>query len=119
MHKVEDILVWRKAIDFTTKIYDAIADFPDDEKFGITNQMKRCAVSIPSNIAEGAGRNSQKEFHHFLGIASGSSYELQTQLLISKNLQFLKGNNYTQLNTDLIEIQKMIYGLQKSIKNKY
>ncbi len=72
MHKLEDLKIWQKAIQLSKAIYILISDLPKDERFGLTQQMKRSAVSVPSNIAEGAGRNSNKEFRHFLGIANGS-----------------------------------------------
>ncbi|HAF79311.1 MAG TPA: four helix bundle protein, partial [Maribacter sp.] len=89
---------------------------PDDEKFGLTSQIKRCSVSIPSNIAEGAGRNSNKEFAHFLSIANGSTTELETQLILTVNLKFLLE---TDINNALVlcqEIKNMNYALQKSLE---
>ncbi len=71
-------------MNLTEEVYKAVIDFPNDEKFGLSSQIKRSAVSIPSNIAEGAGRNSKNEFKHFLAIANGSSYELQTQLILAE-----------------------------------
>lgn len=86
MHNLKELKVWNKAIELATEVYQITADFPKEEKYGLTAQIGRSAVSVPSNIAEGAGRNSNKEFNHFLGISNGSSYELQTQLIISRNL---------------------------------
>lgn len=76
MHKVEELILWKKAIELAKSVYLLADELPDEEKFGLISQIKRCSVSIPSNIAEGAGRNSQKEFKHFLSIANGSTYEL-------------------------------------------
>jgi len=78
MHKVEDLKIWNKAIKLVKQVYLVISELPNDEKFGLSLQIKKSAVSIPSNIAEGAGRNSKKEFKYFLNIANGSCYELQT-----------------------------------------
>src|SRR5215475_8589230 len=89
MHNLKELKIWNKAIDLTVDVYKATADFPSDERFGLVSQSRRSAISIPSNIAEGAGRNSKKEFSNFLGIANGSSYELQTQLVISNRLNLL------------------------------
>jgi four helix bundle protein len=89
MHNLKELKIWNKAIDLTVDVYKATSSFPSDERFGLTSQTRRCAVSIPSNIAEGAGRNSNKEFCNFLGIANGSSYELQTQLIIANRLDLL------------------------------
>ena len=85
MHNFKDLRVWQKSIQLTTDIYKLLASFPTDEKFGLISRLKRAAVSVPSNIAEGAGRNSNKEFNHFLSISLGSLFELKTQLIISKN----------------------------------
>jgi four helix bundle protein len=78
MHKLEELTIWKKSIELSKQVYLICQKLPQDEKFGLISQLKRSAISIPSNIAEGAGRNSNKEFIQFLGIANGSSYELQT-----------------------------------------
>ena len=88
IHK--DLDVWKKSIQFVKRVYEITLKFPDDEKYGLTNQMRRCAVSIPSNIAEGDGRNLKKEFKQFLYISLGSISELETQLIISSKLNYLK-----------------------------
>ena len=105
--------VWKKSIQFVKKIYEITSKFPDTEKYGLTNQMRRCAVSIPSNIAEGAGRNSKKEFKQYLYISLGSISELETQLIISSELKYQKDK---LLLDELNEIRKMLFGLIKSIK---
>lgn len=109
----KDLLVWKKSIELVTEVYELTKSFPEEEKFGLINQLRRAAVSIPSNIAEGAARNSKKEFVRFLSIALGSSAELQTQLLISKNLGYLSGQN--ELNLEFEAVSKMISGLIRSI----
>lgn len=81
MDNINDIKVWKKAIELSKIVYQNTQNYPAEEKYGLITQMRRCAVSVASNIAEGAGRNSNKEFTHFLGIARGSSYELQTQII--------------------------------------
>lgn len=93
------------------EVYDITASFPDKEKFGLTNQIRRSAVSIPSNISEGAGRNSNKEFRNFLGIANGSLNELLTQLELSLRLGYIKEDNLKKSMSLGDEIQKMIYTL--------
>jgi four helix bundle protein len=114
MHNLKELKIWNKAINLAVDVYKATAKFPSDERFGLTSQSRRAAVSIPSNIAEGAGRNSKKEFANFLGIANGSSYELQTQLVISNKLNLLDDavlNNLTELD----ELQKMNYAFQQTL----
>lgn len=108
--------MWQKAISLTTDIYRATEKLPSIEKFGLISQINRCTVSIPSNIAEGAGRNSPKEFKQFLGIAIGSSYELETQLIISKNIGYISEEKLNNLMIQLAEIQSMLIGLRKSLK---
>ena len=107
--------VWKKAINFVTSIYEVTESFPESEKFGLVSQMRRAAVSIPSNIAEGAARNSNKEFLQFLSIAQGSASELETQLIISEKLGFLKVEN-SLLFEELEEISRMLLGLSKSLQ---
>lgn len=115
MYKVEDLKIWKKSIRLTKSVYELVADLPSDEKFGLTSQIKRSAVSIPSNIAEGAGRNSNKEFKHFLSIANGSTYELQTQLILLIELN-LTPKEITQTIIEIcIEIQKMNYSFQQKL----
>jgi four helix bundle protein len=115
MHKVEDLKIWQKSITLAKEVYSVIANLPSDEKYGLSSQIKRCAVSISSNIAEGAGRNSNKEFKHFLSIANGSCYELQTQLILTSELNLLEKHKIDELLPLIIEIQKMNYSVQKSL----
>ncbi len=116
MHKLQDLRIWSKAINLATEVYKITGDFPNEEKYGLTSQIRRCVVSISSNIAEGAGRNSSKEFCHFLGISNGSSYEFQTQLIISSQLNLIDEKTPSELLKELDEIQKMNYKLQESMK---
>ena len=118
MNKLNELKIWNKAIDLTVDVYKATASFPSDERFGLTSQSRRAAVSIPSNIAEGAGRNSMKEFNNFLGIANGSSYELQTQLVIANKLEMLDINLLNPLLSQIDELQKMTYGFQQMLEKK-
>jgi len=96
-----------------------VTDLPTDEKFGLISQIKRSAVSIPSNIAEGAGRNSNKEFKHFLSIANGSAYELQTQLILIIELNLINKEKVQPIIEKCIEIQKMNYAFQKNLNTNY
>jgi four helix bundle protein len=118
MHNLKELKIWNKAIDLTVDVYKATANFPSEEKYGLTSQARRSAVSIPSNIAEGAGRNSNKDFNNFLGIANGSSYELQTQLVISNKLSLLNNDTLDDLLKQIDEVQKMTFAFQKTLLNK-
>ena len=115
MHNFKDLRVWQKSIDLTAEIYTALSTFPVDEKFGLISQMKRAAVSVPSNIAEGSGRNSNKEFKHFLSISLGSLFELETQLIISNRLDLINTELTQELNDKISELQKMVFALEKTI----
>jgi four helix bundle protein len=108
--------VWKKAIEFVKRIYQITSEFPSEEKFGLVSQMRRSAISIASNVSEGAGRNNKKEFNQFLGIAQGSSSELETQLIISRELGLLTDQVADELIRDLDSISKMIIGLQRAIR---
>ncbi|SMG41292.1 four helix bundle protein [Sphingobacterium psychroaquaticum] len=118
MNTFKDLEVWKKSVDFVTLIYKLTDRFPRSEIYGITNQIRRASVSIPSNIAEGAGRQSHKEFIQFLYIARGSVKEVETQLIIATNLGYLKQSALTETTQGLDEIGKMITGLLSYLKNK-
>src|SRR5882762_292182 len=90
-----DLVAWQKAMKFVTAIYEVTQRFPSEERYGLTNQLRRASVSVPSNIAEGQARFSQKEFHHFLSQARGSLVEIETQLLIARNLKYLNRRRQT------------------------
>lgn len=109
--------VWKKSIKFVEQIYKITSEFPSEEKYGLTSQMRRAAVSMPSNIAEGAGRGSSKEFIYFLNISQGSAAELETQIIISKSLRFISSQIEETLLKELDEISKMIVGLKRSLKS--
>lgn len=110
-----DLIVWQKAMVLVTDVYSETKGFPKDEQFGITSQLRRCSVSIPSNIAEGYGRFSTKDYLRFLKISRGSLFELQTQLEICKNLNYLSTEQFTHLNEKSREIERMLSALLKSI----
>jgi len=118
MHRYKDLKVWQRSLDLVVDVYKATAEYPKDERFGLISQTQRSAVSIPSNIAEGAGRNSDKEFIQFLAISNGSSYELETQILVAEKLNFITKESSENICTQLDEIQKMNYNLQKTLTNK-
>ena len=119
MHNLKELKIWNKAMDLSVEVYKATSKFPKEEVYGLTSQIKRAAISIPSNISEGAGRNSNKEFIHFLGISNGSSYELQTQLIISNKLNLISNETLESLLKPIEEIQKMTYTFQNTLQKQY
>ncbi len=118
MHNIKELKLWNKSIDLAVDIYRLSANFPSDERFGLVSQVRRAAVSIPSNVSEGAGRNTDGEFLSFLGIANGSSYELQTQITIAHRLGFIDDMQHEVHFDKIDELQKMNYKLQKAIRNR-
>lgn len=111
----KDLEAWKKSIELVTKVYSIVTTFPDDEKFGLVGQIKRAAISIPSNIAEGAARFSNKEMLRFLDISLGSLAELETQFIIAENLNFFQN---TDLYKDINEVAAIISGLKKYLLKK-
>jgi four helix bundle protein len=114
----KDLIVWQKSVTFVTEIYKFTTAFPDTEKFGITSQLRRAAVSIPTNISEGAARHSRKEFIQFLYVSLGSVSEIDTLLLIVGNLKYSETNELSKLQQQVEEIKKMLTSLIKSLNNK-
>lgn len=115
MHNIRKLKIWNDSIDLCVDVYEALANMPNDERYGLSSQIKRSAVSIPSNIAEGAGRDTNPQFSHFLNIAYGSSYELQTQLIISERLNFISPEVNESLLSKLNGVQKMVYVFKENI----
>lgn len=118
MNNYKELKVWQKSIELAEEVYKITLNFPVEEKFGLISQIRRSAVSIPSNISEGAGRNSNKEFRNFLGIANGSSNELNTQLLISVKIGYAKEENLKLVFCLINEIQKMLFSLINKFSNQ-
>ncbi len=110
-----DLVVWQQAMDVTVETYRLTSSFPKEEMFGLTSQMRRAAVSIASNIAEGEGRKSKNEFSHFLGIALGSKSELETQLILSERVNLLKTTDTEPIKKSLDDIGKMLTALRRKI----
>ncbi len=108
--------VWKKSMEFVRDIYEATKTFPKAEIYGLTSQLRRAAVSIPSNLAEGAARKGAKEFKQYLNIAQGSISELDTQIELASMLKYIDKNLYDKLIRKLTTISKMLYGLSKSLK---
>lgn len=118
MHRYKELKVWQKAIDLAVEVYRITEKLPNDERFGLIGQMNRSAVSIPSNIAEGAGRNTDKDFNNFLGVALGSSFELDTQLVVSNKLKYVNDQDFQKTEKELEHLQNMIVKLKISLNSK-
>lgn len=123
MSTYKNLIVWQKAMSLVTEIYKATSSFPKEEIFSITSQIRRCSISVPSNIAEGFGRKHKREYWRFLLISRGSLYELQTQIEIAGNLTFINENKLIELISHCNEIEKMLNKLisiieQNDLKQK-
>ena len=118
MFNFEKLDVWQKAIDFADLVYDHTRNFPADERFGLTNQMRRAAVSISSNIAEGTSRMSQSDFRRFVEIATGSVFEVISQAFVGRRQGFLAEEAFAALYSSAEEVGRMLSGLRKSLSAK-
>jgi len=116
MADFKQLKVWQKAHHLTLDIYRITQQFPRSEAYGLTSQMRRCAASIGSNIAEGRGRDGDGEFSRFIQIASGSATELEYQLLLAKDLGYLPEDEYAKVNSDLAEVGRMLISLRGSVR---
>lgn len=116
MNRYEELKVWKESIDLAVDVFEITKKFPKEEQYGLTSQIRRSGISVPSNIAEGAGRNSPKEFRQFLGISNGSASELDTQLIIANRLSFISNDQYSELSGRIDHIQNMTYKLQQTLK---
>jgi four helix bundle protein len=113
----QELKVWQKAVDLTTEIYELVKLLPAEEQYALSDQMRRAVVSVPSNIAEGRGRGTNKEFVRYLLMSRGSLWELSTQLVICEKLQYLKQDQMHDARQLIVEISKMINALAKSFSN--
>lgn len=118
MRPHKNLDVWKKSVNFAVEIYKMTENFPKDERFGLTSQIRRASVSISANIAEGAGRKSNKEFLNFLSMAQGSASEVETEIFIAYRLGYLTLEKYDSLIENLDDIGKMITGLSNHLKNR-
>jgi len=116
MKKFKNLKIWKEGINIVSNIYKLTSEFPDEEKFGLVSQLRRCSVSIPSNIAEGYGRNSDADLSRFLNISRGSSYELETQLIISHELGYISSKQLEMLSIKLDNLQGGITNFQKKLR---
>jgi four helix bundle protein len=115
MKNFRDLKVWEKSHELALAAYDATSNFPKQEMFGLVSQIRRCATSIPANIAEGCGRRGNGEFHRFLQIASGSASELEYHLLLSRDLKFMDAETHRLLNDRVEEIKRMLASLSRKV----
>ena len=111
----KDVIAWQRSMELTVAVYQLTAGFPSEERFGLTNQLRRASVSVPSNIAEGYGRNTTGEYKQFLGVARGSTMEIQTQLLIAKELGFGEAKRWQAADALAQEVSKILVGLMRSL----
>jgi len=118
MNNFKKLIVWQKSRELVKDIYLITKGFPKEELFGLTSQIRRATISIALNIAEGSGRGTDKDFVHFLDIAFGSALEVEAQIILSSDLEFITNDEYDILNLKIQEIQKMIKKLIDSIQNK-
>src|SRR5665213_2543404 len=116
IHNFKELIVWQKAMELVEFVYKLTKFFPKEEKFGLISQIQRCAVSVPSNIAEGSGRVSIKEFQHFISIAMGSSFELETQIILSQRFNYITEDQMSEFNVLVKPVQKMSFGLYNSLE---
>jgi four helix bundle protein len=116
IHNFKELLVWQKSMDLAVFTYTLTGFFPKEEKYGLISQIQRCAVSIPSNIAEGSGRVSSKEFQHFLSISMGSSFELETQITLAFRFNYISEIQLTEFEILVKPVQKMLFGLYNSLE---
>ena len=118
MHNFKELKIWQLSRCFVKDIYLLTKKFPDNERFGLTQQIRRAVVSIPSNIAEGSGRRSDNDFLRFLDIANGSAFEVETQLILSLDLEYISQTEFDLLNEKLQVIEKMIFNFNQSLKEQ-
>lgn len=116
MKTFRDLLIWQKAMLLVTECYTASNLFPKEEQFGLTSQIRRCCISIPSNISEGFGRGTNKDYYRFLTISIGSLFELQTQIEIALNLKYINLEEYTKLYELCRELERMMSSFMNKIK---
>jgi four helix bundle protein len=118
MSNFKKLLIWQKSMSLITKIYISTNNFPKEEAFGLTSQIRRSSISIPSNIAEGFGRESNKDFLRFLNISIGSLFEMQTQLEIAKNISYLNEDEFNNLYEDSREVERMLVSFINKLKER-
>lgn len=115
-HNFKNLNIWKLALELANEVYSLTDQFPKNEEFGLKSQLRRCSVSVASNIAEGSSRSSNKDFNRFLEISLGSLYELQTQIIISSNRKYFEIDTFNNLENKIEELQRMISGFQNTLR---
>ena len=115
MHNFKKLSIWIKSVNFVTEIYKVTNSFPSNERYGLVSQLQRAAVSVPANISESSAKSSNKDFARFLEISLGSTFELETELLVSLNLSYIDLEKYNQLQEKLAELQKIIIWFKEKL----
>ena len=115
-HNFKNLNIWKLALELANEVYNLTDQFPKNEEFGLKSQLRRCSVSVASNIAEGSSRSSNKDFNRFLEISLGSLYELQTQIIISSNRNYFELEKLNIIENKITELQRMISGFQKTLQ---
>ncbi len=118
MHNFRELKIWQRSMDLAEVVYKMTLSFPKEEIYGLSSQLKRCAVSVPSNIPEGAGRASNKQFKHFLEFSMGSCNEIQTQTELAGRFNYISNEIRTQILDESIQVYKMILGFYNSLKDE-
>ncbi len=118
VHNFRELVVWQKAMDLAKLAYSFTGFFPKEEKYGLTSQIQRSAISIPSNIAEGCGRTTTKDFQHFLGFSMGSCFELETQMILAFRFGYISESQIIDFSQAIGTIQRMLNGLYDSLDKK-
>ncbi|MCY7309523.1 MAG: four helix bundle protein [Chitinophagaceae bacterium] len=118
MHNYRELKIWQRSMDFVVKVYEISANFPKEERYGLTSQLRSCAVSVPSNISEGAGRGTNKQFKRFLEFSMGSINEAQTQIELAHRIKHIQQEVYNILIDEALQIYKMILSFYNSLKDE-
>jgi len=116
MRDFKRLKVWEKAHHFTLQVYSGTKNFPSDERFGLTTQLRRAAVSVPANIAEGCGRDSERELARFMSISAGSASEVEYQLFLANDLNYMQAETYCELNQQVNEVKRMLNSFIQKLK---
>ena len=118
MHNYRELKIWQRSMDFVVKVYEISANFPKEERYGLMSQLRRCAVSVQSNISEGAGRGTNKQFKRFLEFSMGSINEAQTQIELAHRVNYISNEIYNSLADEALQIYKMILAFYNSLKDE-